>query len=616
MEDPGNGPSPAPSAGRHRILISVTSPLACSFYKGVLRHLRDQGFDPVMLSSPGTNLSDVAAIEEVASIAVPMERQIAPARDLLSFWRLWRTVRGARPTIVDASTPKAGLLMGTAAWLARVPCRVYTLRGLRLETASGLKRTILWAAEWVACACSHRVVCVSPSLRARAIGLGLVAPEKAVVLAKGSGGVDLTRFSPVNRRSAQTETLRVKLGIPSGTPVLGFVGRFVKDKGIRQLVESFQQLREAYPSLCLLLVGDFEHADPVEPEVRRYIESEGAIIRPGFVSDTAPYYGLMDVLALPTYREGFPGVPLEAQASGIPVVTTRATGAVDSIVDGVTGFLVPVGNSEALTNAIGTLLRDSGLRQRMGEAGRERMERDFHPEFIWGALVRLYRDLVEEELGHPRMAFENRLLWAKRFFDLALSSCALVLLSPLLAAVAIVVWVYLGSPVLFRQERAGWRGCRFDCLKFRTMTDARDANGQLLPDAQRLTRLGRFLRATSLDELPELINVIRGEMSLVGPRPLLAKYLERYSVEQMRRHDIRPGITGWAQINGRNAVNWHQRFELDLWYVDHWSFGLDVSILCRTLWQVVRREGIARQGHATMPEFGGVAGESDRGHVL
>jgi lipopolysaccharide/colanic/teichoic acid biosynthesis glycosyltransferase len=598
-----------------KLFFAVTSPLACNFYKGVLGHLRSADFDPVMLSSPGTNLSDVAAMEGVASIAIPMERQIAPIQDLASLWRLYWTVRLVHPTVTDVSTPKAGLLTGIAAWLARVPCRVYTLRGLRLETAGGLKRAILWAAEWVACACSHRVVCVSPSLRARAIGLKLVPWEKAVVLAKGSGGVDLTRFSPVNRSSPQTETLRIKLGIPTDAPVLGFVGRFVKDKGIRELVESFQQLRKAYPSLHLLLVGDFEDGDPVEPEVRRYIESEDAIIRPGFVSDTAPYYRLMDVLALPTYREGFPGAPLEAQASGVPVVTTRATGAVDSIVDGVTGFLVPVGDTGALTSAVGTLLSDSGLRQRMGKAGRERMERDFHPEFIWEALVHLYRDLLEEKLGHPRMTLENRPLWVKRIFDVALASCTLVLLSPLLAAVAIVVWLYLGSPVLFRQERAGWRGSRFDCLKFRTMTDARDANGQLLPDADRLTRLGRFLRSTSLDELPELVNVIRGEMSLVGPRPLLAKYLGRYSVEQMRRHNVRPGITGWAQINGRNALNWDQRFELDFWYVDHWSFRLDVSILAKTVWQVVRRDGIARSGHATMPEFGGVAAESDRGHV-
>ncbi len=182
---PVTDPSPAPKAGNPRVLIAATSSLACGFYKGVLRHLRSAGFEPFMLSSPGENLLQVSTIEGVSRIGVPMERQIAPIRDLVSLWRLYRTVRRIRPDIVDASTPKAGLLTGVAAWLARVPCRVYTLRGLRLETARGLKRAILWAAEWLACACAHRVVCVSPSLRARAIGLNLVSPEKAIVLAKG-----------------------------------------------------------------------------------------------------------------------------------------------------------------------------------------------------------------------------------------------------------------------------------------------------------------------------------------------------------------------------------------------------------------------------------------------
>jgi lipopolysaccharide/colanic/teichoic acid biosynthesis glycosyltransferase/glycosyltransferase involved in cell wall biosynthesis len=599
-----------------RLLIAVTSPLACSFYNsGVLGHLRGAGFDSIMLSSPGANLFELSATERVASIVIPIEREIAPLHDLVSFWKLYRSICQVRPAIVDASTPKAGLLTGLAACLARVPCRVYTLRGLRLETASGMKRAILWVAEWLACACSHRVVCVSPSLRTRAIGLHLVSSEKAIVLGKGSGGVDLKRFCPANRTSAETAYLRSRLGIPAGATVVGFVGRFVKDKGIRQLVHAFQRLRGTYPELLLLLVGGFEPGDPVEPEVRCYIESETAIIRPGFVSDTAPYYPLMDVLALPTYREGFPGVPLEAQASGVPVVTTTATGAVDSIIDGVTGFLVPVGDTDALTNAIGKLLADPESRERMGKAGRDRMERDFHPEVIWDALVRLYRGLMEEKLGPSPMTLKNKISWAKRIFDVVLACGALLLLSPLLMALAILIRLWLGSPILFRQERAGLFGSRFECLKFRTMTDARDANGQLLPDADRLTRLGRFLRSASLDELPELNNVVRGEMSLVGPRPLLAKYLDRYSPEQMRRHEVRPGITGWAQIHGRNALNWDRRFELDLWYVDHRNFWLDLAILFKTTWQVLRREGVARPGHATMPEFLGLATEREQGNV-
>lgn len=196
----------------------------------------------------------------------------------------------------------------------------------------------------------------------------------------------------------------------------------------------------------------------------------------------------------------------------------------------------------------------------------------------------------------------------KRLFDLALTVPGLVVISPLLLIIALLVRWRLGSPVLFRQVRPGYQGKPFTLYKFRTMTDARDAEGNLLPDEVRLTRLGRFLRALSLDELPELFNVLRGEMSLVGPRPLLMQYLERYTPEQARRHEVLPGMTGWAQIHGRNVLSWEERFRLDVWYVDHWSLWLDVKILLITLWKVLKREGISQPGHATAEEFRGSDG--------
>ena len=195
-------------------------------------------------------------------------------------------------------------------------------------------------------------------------------------------------------------------------------------------------------------------------------------------------------------------------------------------------------------------------------------------------------------------------LVAKTVFDRAVAAGGLLLLSPLLALVAVAIRLVLGRPVLFRQERTGRAGSRFRIVKFRTMVEARDGSGRPLPDDQRLTRLGRGLRASSLDELPELWNVLRGEMSLVGPRPLPCHYEPRYSPEQARRHEVFPGITGWAQVNGRNALSWDERFALDVWYVDNWSLGLDVKILLRTVTSVVRRSGISFAGHATMPEFG------------
>jgi sugar transferase EpsL len=191
----------------------------------------------------------------------------------------------------------------------------------------------------------------------------------------------------------------------------------------------------------------------------------------------------------------------------------------------------------------------------------------------------------------------------KRLFDLTATIVGLVLISPILLIISLLVWIKLGLPILYRQQRPGLRGRPFSNYKFRTMTDMSDDSGKLLPDSDRLTGFGRFLRSSSLDELPELFNVVKGEMSLVGPRPLLMQYLDRYSVEQNRRHNVLPGITGWAQVNGRNALNWQDKFRLDVWYVDHWSFWLDIRILLMTIGKVFRREGITQAGHATAEEF-------------
>jgi sugar transferase EpsL len=195
----------------------------------------------------------------------------------------------------------------------------------------------------------------------------------------------------------------------------------------------------------------------------------------------------------------------------------------------------------------------------------------------------------------------------KRVVNLLVGTALLILLSPVLLLTALGVWLKLGRPILFRQQRPGLHGQPFTLLKFRTMTNACDAQDNLLPDEDRLTPFGQFLRSTSLDELPELINVLKGEMNLVGPRPLLMQYLDRYTPEQMRRHEVKPGITGWAQINGRAAITYEERFALDVWYVDHQSLWLDLKIIAMTAWEVLKRDSISRQGYATGPEFMGTA---------
>ncbi len=194
---------------------------------------------------------------------------------------------------------------------------------------------------------------------------------------------------------------------------------------------------------------------------------------------------------------------------------------------------------------------------------------------------------------------------SKRAFDLTLSILGLIILSPLFLLISLMILITEGPPIFFRQVRPGINGKPFTIYKFRTMRETQDEHGNLLPDELRITPLGHFLRTTSLDELPELFNVLRGEMSLVGPRPLLMQYLQRYTPEQARRHEVLPGITGWAQVNGRNALTWEDKFRLDVWYVDHWSFLLDLKILLLTLWKVIKREGIQQPGHATAEEFMG-----------
>ncbi len=595
-----------------RVLYIVTSPLSLLLLRGQARFLREHGFEVRIVTSPGSEVAAFVREEQVEVVTVAMQREISPLRDVVALWRLRREIRRFRPDILNAGTPKAGLLGGIAGKLAGVPIRIYTLRGLRLETARGWRRGLLRAAERVAAGCAQRVICVSGSLRDQALALRLMAPAKAAVLASGSSnGVDAEAFAPTAERREAAARLRADLGIPAAAPVVGFVGRFTRDKGLPELVEAFHSLGARFPELRLLLVGFFEPGDPVSGELRRQIETHPRIIVRA-AEAPALYYHVMDVVALPTHREGFPNVALEAAAAAKPIVGARATGVVDAVVDGATGLLTPLGDAAALAAATAQLLADRTLRERMGQAAQERVRREFPRARVAQAWCAEYQRLLA---ARPARGWYVRFF--KRALDIAMSASALLLLSPLLLLVAVLVRLRLGTPVLFRQERPGLRGEVFEVIKFRSMTDARDPAGHLLPDAERMPRLGRFLRAASLDELPELWNVLRGEMSLVGPRPLLKEYLPRYTPQQARRHELRPGITGWAQVHGRQDIPFSRRLELDVWYVDHCRFWLDVRILLRTLKGVFRGAGVRSGQHVAEvddlglhPGVGNRSGES------
>lgn len=371
-------------------MVGVTHPQTCLVLTGRLRRFREMGFRVILVSSPGALLDTAAAIAGAEAIPIPMRREIAPIADLVSLLRLWRLLHRLKPDVVEFSTPKAGLLGCVAAALCGVRCRVYLLRGLRLETTRGLKRYILWLAERAAAACAHRVLCNSESLRAKALALRLTPVRQLHLLGAGSSsGVDLKRFAP------GPTSIRKRVGLAQDDLVLGFVGRLTRDKGVPELTEAFDRIAAIEPKARLLVVGWFDDSqDCLSPELRVRIERHPKIRFTGFVPEAAEYYRAMDVLVLPTWREGFPNVVLEAQASSIPVITTYSTGSRDSVIPEITGLLVPPGHPEAIAHAVIKLLRDPERRLRMGRAGRAWVLENYASERVLDNTEEYYRNLL------------------------------------------------------------------------------------------------------------------------------------------------------------------------------------------------------------------------------
>jgi glycosyltransferase involved in cell wall biosynthesis len=372
------------------IVVGITNSQTCLTLTGRLRALREAGFRVTLVSSPGELLDRTAEREGVQPIAIPMRREIAPLADIVSLVRLWWLLLRLKPDMTEFSTPKAGLLGTLAAMLARVPTRIYMLRGLKVEGTAGFKRRILLAAERMAAFCAQIVLCNSQSMRAEALAMGLAPADKLNLLGSGSSnGVDIKRFSP------GPSGLRDRLGLPEEAPVLGFVGRLTCDKGLPELMDAFDTILKYEPEAHLMLVGWFDAAeDALCPRLRARIGNHPRIHCTGFVADTAPYYRAMDLMVLPTRREGFPNAVLEAAATGVPVITTIATGSRDSVVPEVTGLLIPPGYPEAISEAVLKLLRDPARRRRMGEAARAWVAEHYANERVLGLITGYYKSLL------------------------------------------------------------------------------------------------------------------------------------------------------------------------------------------------------------------------------
>lgn len=389
------------------LVYIVTAPItADKLLRGQLRFLSERGFDITLITSPGADLARIAEREGVTILTVPLEREIDLLQDLRALWQLFWLLRKIKPTIVNASTPKAGMVGMLAAWLAGVPVRIYLLRGLRAETATGLKRLILGISERIATLCAHRVVSVSASLQQLYSQLRLAPSHKLTVLGGGSSnGVNTKRFLLQSVTAARVAEVRQQNQLPSNGKVVGFVGRFTRDKGIVELLGAFEQLLKSMPDLHLLLVGMFEEGDPVSEDVVNRIKSHPQITVTGFVADTAPYYHVMDIFAFPSYREGLPNAPLEAAMAGIPTVGFRATGVVDVILDGKTGMIVPTRSDTALAAALLPLLLNDSLRQSMGRAAQTWVINNYDATVVWEQWLDFYTSCLSFA-GQPALLSE------------------------------------------------------------------------------------------------------------------------------------------------------------------------------------------------------------------
>lgn len=382
---------------RPRLVYVTTHPVTADLLlRGQLAFMRERGFDVTAISSPGAELDRVRERERVRCVGVPMPREIGPRADVIALARLTSSMRKIAPDIVNAGTPKAGLLGMVAARFLRVPIRIYLLRGLRLETATGAVRSILASTERIASACAHDVACVSPSLLRISVDGGYIPSKKAIVIGGGSSnGVDTDHFRRSSDLRAHGGELLAKLGVRPDDRVIGFVGRPANDKGIAELLESFSRVQQEVSNAKLVLLGGGLAGDVPDDRIARRIARTDGVLVTGRIDDLRPYYARMDVLAFPSLREGMPNAVLEAASAEVPVVAFRSTGVVDAVVNGETGALVERGDIEALADGLARYLRSDDLSRGHGKAARARVIQRFERRAVWASWLEAYCSRLE-----------------------------------------------------------------------------------------------------------------------------------------------------------------------------------------------------------------------------
>jgi lipopolysaccharide/colanic/teichoic acid biosynthesis glycosyltransferase/glycosyltransferase involved in cell wall biosynthesis len=530
---------------------------------------------------------------------ITIERRISPVSNFKSLWRLYRLIRKERFDIVHVHTPVAAALGRVAAWAARVPVVIYTAHGFYFHDnmSRWARRLVIWL-EKLLSSVTHLVFTQSQEDATNAVKEHICPEDKVMYI---GNGVDIESFT------ADSQEARMKLGLSPQDKVVGFVGRLVGEKGILELIEAMHRVVRTIPEAKLMIVGDKLDSDrdgktrQVISKLQAQDDLASRILFTGFIDEVPRAMAAIDLFVLPSHREGMPRTIVEAMASGKPVVATNIRGCREEVVPGTTGLLVPVKDPTALATAIISLLSDPKFARQMGDEGRRRASELFDERIVLERQVRAYAEIATKRLASqasPAKVFHQKRiqLWLKRGMDIVLSSLSLTFLFVPFLIIAALIKIDSPGHVFFLQERAGKNGRAFRIWKFRTMIDGAVNHGlgfNVAKDDPRLTRMGNLLRNWGIDELPQLINVLRGEMSIVGPRPALCYQMERYDEFQRQRLMFRPGITSLAVVRGRNLLPWKERIKLDVAYINNWSLWQDFKIIFRTFWVVlVSRRGI------------------------
>jgi lipopolysaccharide/colanic/teichoic acid biosynthesis glycosyltransferase len=499
----------------------------------------------------------------------------------------------------------AALATQIAAWLRRVPF-ILEVRDLWPETLidmtgkKNFQSSILRFIANYLYKTAKKIIVLAHASKGHISSLGF--DERKIVYIPN--GIDTQTFEFLEKPASP-------IVLPKGKKIFVYTGAHGPANDLETVLYAFAELqKQKRDDIYGLLVGD----GPSKQELlvlAQKLQLQNLTFHDPIQKQDIPALlqnvdvGLLILKDAPVFRYGIsPNKLFDYMASGLPILANVAGDTESMIEEAGSGITVTPQDSEALAKGIVEMIKQLQENPQMGKLGIDFVAKNHNRSILAKTLIETIESAIQtpEEQKNNELNQNNSI---KRVFDIASASLGLLILSPILLCLIILIRYRLGSPILFSQKRPGLNGNIFTMYKFRTMTDARDSNGQLLSDSERLTAFGRWLRATSLDELPELWNILRGDMSVVGPRPLLTEYLELYDAQQAQRHNVKPGMTGWAQVNGRNAISWQEKFKLDLWYVDNWSLALDLKIIWKTIQKVVQRDGISADGDATMPKFTG-----------